>query len=244
MNNNDIDNQTGSKTAAKNQGKTESSQGTAGGQIPGSSQGQGRAIDEGRSTRSSSQSTDAGTGQGRSMGAGVGQGQREEGVLSQVQESGRDIANKGLQAISEKTRSATDGYKSEITSGLHTLADGLRQTSSSFRTNGEENTLASAGARYIGDLAEKIESVSGYFERKDATALLQDVRGFAKRNPTVFVGSAFAVGFALSRVIRSGASAATAQRTSNGSFSGKGGSSMPGGTSGRMSSAGDSPMRG
>ena len=131
----------------------------------------------------------------------------DAGVLSQVQETGRDLASKSLNAIGEKTRSTTEGYKSEITGGLHTLAEGLRQASASFNEQADDNAISSAGARYIGDLAGKIESVSGYFERKDAADLLQDVKGFARRNPTVFVGSAFALGFALSRFIRSGAAA-------------------------------------
>ncbi len=181
--------------------------------------------------------------QSRSAGS-ANQGQGDEGVLSQVQDSGRDIANKGLQAIGDKTKSTAEGYKSEITGGLHTLADGLRQTSSNFRKDGEQNVLASAGARYISDLAEKIESVSGYFERKDTTDLIRDVKGFARRNPTVFVGGAFAAGFALSRVIRSGASTSTAGSRSVGSRMGDG-SPMRTGTAGSstLSSSTGSPTR-
>lgn len=133
----------------------------------------------------------------------------EAGLLAQVQESGKDIASKSLKAIGEKTLSTTEGYKSEITGGLNTLAEGLRQASSTFAGAAKDKPLASAGARYIGDLAGKIESVSGYVERKDATALFRDVKGFAKRNPTVFVGGAFALGFALSRLIRSSSATPT-----------------------------------
>jgi hypothetical protein len=186
--------------------------------------------------------------QPRSAGSPAHQGPGDGGVISQVQDTGKDLANKGVQAIGDKTKSTAEGYKSEITGGLHTLADGLRQTSSNFRTEGEGNALASAGARYIGDLAEKIESVSGYFERKDTMDLIRDVRGFAKRNPTVFVGGAFAVGFALSRVIRSGASS-TAGSRSVGSRMGTGGDGSPmrtgtAGSSSTLSSSTGSPMRG
>ena len=136
--------------------------------------------------------------------ANPGQSANEDaGVLSQVQDTGRDLAAKSLNAIGEKTRSTTEGYKSDITGGLHTLAEGLRQASATFNNQADDNPISSAGARYIGDLAGKIESASGYFERKDAAALMSDVKGFARRNPTVFVGAAFATGFALSRMIRS-----------------------------------------
>lgn len=142
-------------------------------------------------------------------GNGPGRGPDEDaGVLAQVKETGQDIATKSMHAIGEKTKSTTEGYKSDISSGLHTLAEGLRQTSSTLgKGEADDKPLSSAGARYIGGLAEKVESVSGYFERKDATDLLKDVTGFAKRNPTVFVGGAFALGFALSRLIKSSATA-------------------------------------
>ncbi|MDI1241096.1 MAG: hypothetical protein PSX80_04160 [bacterium] len=248
MNKNDMDNETTNKTAGMNQGKTEgASQGKSTGKSAGGSQGQGTATGGSNMPTASWQSA----------GARAGQGREEEGVLSQVQESGKDIASKGLQAISDKTRSTTEGYKSELTGGLHTLANGLRQTSSSFRTGGEQNALASAGAKYIGDLADRIESVSGYFERKDATDLFRDVKGFARRNPTVFVGGAFVVGFALSRVIRTGASASTAGsgsvglRRGNGGErspmgSGAGSSATPGSATGSSTrgNAAESPVRG
>lgn len=141
----------------------------------------------------------------------IAEGRRAEGVqndehrsvVGQIQEAGRDVASKSVSAISEKTRAKTAGYQSEISSGLHTLAEGLRQTSSQFQNTAEDTPLSSASARYIGDLAEKLESVSSYFERKDASALMQDVKAFAKSNPTLFVGGAFVVGFAVSRLVRS-----------------------------------------
>lgn len=145
----------------------------------------------------------------QTKGNGPGQGHADDaGVLAQVQETGKDIATKSLGAIGEKTRSTTEGYRSDISGGLHMLAEGLRQTSSTFnKGEAHDKPLSSAGARYIGDLAEKVEGVSGYFERMDTTALLRDVKGFAKRNPTVFVGGAFALGFAVSRLIRSSTAA-------------------------------------
>ncbi|MEO5859042.1 MAG: hypothetical protein ABIR33_08855 [Pyrinomonadaceae bacterium] len=177
---------------------------------PAMDKGDGVTMSQGRGPAMNAPS---GTGNGKSAPAtaakSAGSGHDSDaGVLAQVQKSGKDIASKSLKAIGEKTLSTTEGYKSEITGGLNTLADGLRKASTSFEGS-EDKPLASAGARYIGDLAEKIESVSGYFERNDATALFQDVKGFARRNPTVFVGGAFALGFALSRMIRSTAATQT-----------------------------------
>lgn len=142
--------------------------------------------------------SDEGVGMDQAGGNGA-----DQGVLAQAQESGRDIASKSIEAIGERTRTATAGYKSDISAGLHTLADGLRQTSSTVQDAAEDKPISTAGAKYIEDIAKKIEAVSDYFERSEAGDVVQDLKGFARRNPTVFVGGAFALGFALSRLLRS-----------------------------------------
>ena len=215
MTKNEMENEKNNKSTGINQGK--GSTPNAGADSSGET-GAGAAKGMASGSGSGSEGSGSGTGAGRSSTVDRGsekmstQGKSsvpgqdktsDVGVLEQVQESGKDLASKSLAAIGEKTRSATEGYKSEITGGLHTLAEGLRQTSSTFQRGSDDTPLATAGGRYLGDLADKIESVSGYFERKDAAALMSDVKGFARRNPTVFVGASFAAGFALSRLIRS-----------------------------------------
>lgn len=147
--------------------------------------------------------------QRNNMGKGNGGTATDQSVIAQVQESGREIASKSMEAIGDRTRTATAGYKSDISSGLHTLADGLRQTSSTFQQAAEDKPISTAGARYIEDIAKKIEGVSDYFERTEASDLINDMKGFARRNPAVFVGGAFAMGFAISRLIRSAGEART-----------------------------------
>ncbi len=127
----------------------------------------------------------------------------DQGVIGEIQQSGREIAERSIGAVGSRTRTAASGYKSEITSGLYSLADGLRKTSETFQENADDQPLPAAGARYIEDLANKIEWVSNYFEGKDPSAVAQDVKRFARENPTIFVGGAFVVGFAISRLFRS-----------------------------------------
>jgi hypothetical protein len=129
----------------------------------------------------------------------------ELGVLEQVQESGKEIASRSLEAVSERTRAATSGYQSDITAGLQTLADGLRKTSTTLQDAPDDKPLSTAGARYMEELAQRIDSVSAYVERKDPADVIKDVKRFARQNPTIFVGGSFALGFALSRLLRSAA---------------------------------------
>lgn len=131
-------------------------------------------------------------------------GSEEQSLVGKAQESGREIASRSVQAVSDRTRATTDTYMQEVSTGLHTLAEGLRQTSSSVQGTGFDQPLSNAGARYLEGLAGKVEDFSSYLERKDLTAIYSDVRGFARDHPAVFVGGAFALGFAVSRLLKSG----------------------------------------
>ncbi|HEX6279460.1 MAG TPA: hypothetical protein VFZ49_05530 [Pyrinomonadaceae bacterium] len=133
-----------------------------------------------------------------------GRTDRGQDLTGQVTEAGRDVASHSMQAASDGARSATESYRQEISSGLHSLADGLRETGGRLRDDGSANSISSAGSHYLETVANKVDDLSGYLERQDLTGLLRDFRGFARRNPTMFVGGAFALGFAISRVVRSG----------------------------------------
>ena len=131
-------------------------------------------------------------------------GSEDQGIVGKAQESGREIASRSVQALSDRTRATTDSYMHEVSAGLHTLAEGLRQTSSSVQGTGSDQSLSNAGARHLEGLAGKVDDFSSYLDRKDMTAIYSDVRGFAREHPAVFVGGAFALGFAVSRLLKSG----------------------------------------
>ena len=128
----------------------------------------------------------------------------DAGIAGKAQESGREIVSRSVQAVGDRTRATTNSYVQEVSSGLHTLAEGLRHTSSTVQGTTDDQPLSNAGARYLEGLADKVEDFSSYLERKDLTALYSDVRGFAREHPAVFVGGAFAIGFAVSRLLKSG----------------------------------------
>ena len=147
--------------------------------------------------------TDSTTATRRPDAAG-GFGSEDSGLAGKAQESGREILSRSVQAVGDRTRATTDSYMQEVSTGLHALAEGLRQTGSSVQGTGFDQPLSNAGARYLEGLAGKVEDLSGYLERKDLTAIYGDVRVFAREHPAVFVGGAFALGFAVSRLLKSG----------------------------------------
>ena len=56
-------------------------------------------------------------------------------------------------------------------------------------------------AQYIRLAADQIGTVSDAFRRRDLNQLVADVQGFARRQPTAFLGAAFLAGFAAVRFL-------------------------------------------
>jgi len=124
----------------------------------------------------------AGTNQG-----GAGQGQ-----------SG-SITDQATEAVSDQVTSRLDMGKEYLVETMTGVAQALRQTGQHLREEGSQPTLA----QYADRGAEQIERVSGHMRKRDANALLSEVEGFARRQPMVFAGGAFALGMLAVRFLRS-----------------------------------------
>ena len=66
-----------------------------------------------------------------------------------------------------------------------------------------ESGLAEAAAKYTNTAAQKLEDVAGYFETRNVREMARDLEGFARRNPAVFLGAAFGLGFLAARFLKS-----------------------------------------
>jgi hypothetical protein len=73
-----------------------------------------------------------------------------------------------------------------------------------LRGKEQETPIAGLTARYGDSLAQQVEQVSHYLEQKDLRELVRDVEVFARRNPAVFIGGAFALGMLAARFLKSG----------------------------------------
>src|SRR5207302_1679962 len=88
--------------------------------------------------------------------------------------------------------------KEEAAGGLDTVADVLRQTSQQLRDRGQANVAPCVDA-----LAEMSEGFSGYLRERDLEDLVGEVEEFARHQPALFFGSAFALGFLAARFLKS-----------------------------------------
>ena len=84
--------------------------------------------------------------------------------------------------------------------------------SSTLRETDEQTGVTDTAAKYSDSLAKQIEQISNYFERNDVRAMVSDVEDFARKNPVVFIGGAFALGFLAARFLKSSNSGQSSSR--------------------------------
>ena len=108
---------------------------------------------------------------------------RAAGVIDRV----RDAAS--AQVSTQKDR-ATDT--------LGTLASAVRQSTQTLRDQ-QQDTIA----QFVERAADQIERFSATLRNRDLSQLMGDAQQFARRQPAVFIGAAFAAGVLAARFLKS-----------------------------------------
>jgi ElaB/YqjD/DUF883 family membrane-anchored ribosome-binding protein len=115
----------------------------------------------------------------------------------------KSTAGQAFGAATKRATEALDEQKGTVASGLTSVAESIKQVGENLHTNEEANPIAETAAKYTNSLAQQIENISGYFERKDVRDMVRDVETFARRNPAYFIGGAVALGFLAARFLKS-----------------------------------------
>ncbi|MBA2737220.1 MAG: hypothetical protein H0U50_10610 [Pyrinomonadaceae bacterium] len=131
-----------------------------------------------------------------------------KGLIDQA----KSTAGQAYGVAAEKATSVIDEKKTDLASGLTSVADTIRQVSSTLRETDEQSGVTDTAAKYSDSLAKQIEQISDYFEQNDVRAMISDVERFARRNPAVFIGGAFAVGLLVARFLKSSGSGQNSPR--------------------------------
>jgi len=129
-----------------------------------------------------------------------------------VLEQAKDQAQEVLQTAKQRGGELVDQTRAQLQSQLSTqketaatsigtVAQAIRQTGEQLR--GQEQAMV---AEYAGRLADVVEDVSGYLRERSIEDLTGDVERFARRNPAVFLGVAFGLGFLAARFLKSSSS--------------------------------------
>jgi hypothetical protein len=106
------------------------------------------------------------------------------------------------QTVMDRVRSTASAQisnqKDRATDGLGSLAHAVRQTAQPLRDS-QQNALA----EYADKAADQIERLSSQLRERDVSELMEDAQRFARRQPAVFIGTAFAVGVFAARFLKS-----------------------------------------
>jgi ElaB/YqjD/DUF883 family membrane-anchored ribosome-binding protein len=85
-----------------------------------------------------------------------------------------------------------------LAASLNTVAMALHDASREMRTQ-DETTIAD----YVDTAANQVERFGGMLREQDVNQLIDATEQFARRRPALFLGVAFALGFAATRFLRS-----------------------------------------
>lgn len=127
-----------------------------------------------------------------------------------AREVGKDIKNAAQEAterakqeaarLGDKAKQHAEGYadekKNEAGERIGTLASSLRALADKLEN--EEQWLAG----YVSSAADQLDDFSNTVRNREVGEILQDVESFARRQPTLFLAGAAAIGFAAGRFMK------------------------------------------
>ncbi len=125
-------------------------------------------------------------------------------VLNQAKESTGEVASQAYGVAAKKATSVIAEQKATLAEGLTSVASSIRQMGDSLRGGEQPRGVVDVTAKYSDSIATQVEQLSHYLESKDLRQLTGDVERFARRNPAVFLGGAFALGLLAARFLKSG----------------------------------------
>lgn len=124
---------------------------------------------------------------------------------------GQDVRQKAEQTAStiaeqaqETATSQLSTHKERAASTLSTLAGTIRESGQNLRQ--EQPQIASL----TDQAAERVEGISEYIRQHDVRELVGEVESFARREPAIFLGAAFAVGFLAARFLKASSTGSSA----------------------------------
>jgi hypothetical protein len=164
------------------------------------SEGSEKDVDRSTSTPASSVTEASDRFNGRSKSTGTG---AATATARSFYDQAKETAGQAYDAVSEKAVTKIDEQKSTLSDGLSTVADSIRQVGDNLGSAKTDSGLAGSAAKYTQTAAQRLEDVAGYFESKSVSDMARDLEGFARRNPAVFLGAAFGLGFLAARFLKS-----------------------------------------
>lgn len=120
------------------------------------------------------------------------------GAVEQAKARVEQIADKAQQQASEKARSALAQGKARAADTLSGVASSLLLSSQQLREQNHDSV-----SRYIERAATQLDHAAHYLQTAEPGELVDRVESFARRQPALFIGGAFALGLLGARFLKS-----------------------------------------
>ena len=107
------------------------------------------------------------------------------------------VSDELREETSRRARGFLSGQKEQLAEELHKTAEVFRRSSREFLEREQGMT-----AKYVDQVATQADRFSRYLRDRDLDQLGAEIQDVARRSPAIFLLSAFATGFIMSRFLR------------------------------------------
>jgi hypothetical protein len=125
-------------------------------------------------------------------------GQDTNKIVDQAKQAVTHVAGDVAERALDQVNTQFDSRKEKAVETIGTVASAIRETGAKLKGVGPLADVA-------GQAADGVEKFADFFEGKQVGDVLRDVERFARREPAIFIGAAFAVGLVGGRFLKSSA---------------------------------------
>ena len=120
--------------------------------------------------------------------------------MAQANTSTTDTTSQGglVERVRERATAQLENQKGRATDGMGSVAQAVRQSTRQLRDQ-QHDTIA----QYVEKAADQLDRFSTRLREKNISELVDDVQRFARQQPALFIGAAFAAGLCGARFLKS-----------------------------------------
>ena len=128
-----------------------------------------------------------------------------EDVVNDVKASANEAFGQAKEKVSQAADQAQKTAKSQLADRKDQVADGIDSVASALRQTSQQMEGQDVGpvGSYVGRAASALSDISQHVRENNVDQLLHEVESFARREPAIALGSAFAIGVIAARFLKS-----------------------------------------
>jgi len=118
--------------------------------------------------------------------------------IHELADKAKDVAGGVVDHARQSVESQITGGKDRVAEGLGSVAEAMRHTGEHLRSQDKLGLT-----EYVARAADQIDAASDYLQDRKLGEVVTDLSRFARREPALFLGSAFALGLIGGRFLKS-----------------------------------------